>query len=234
MRNHQRAYLRRMDYDEFEPGSPRPLYLFARWCRAAVELEVLQFVVPTLLFIDGADLEEPLVEQWQTNGRTPSREELLSRLIPSAASRHLASQVGASVPFGGPQPGIFLLAVDETGAVAEQSYVVIEHDHLELGSWAPVGTATLPLEAWQRVFALHAGYEEFVKWRCRRCQSVCPGEAAVYPAPCDFCGSNDIEEVTLATPLAPPRTPYESASFAASFGEVIGWREATSGDTPHT
>jgi hypothetical protein len=210
------------DDDVYEPGSPCPLYLFERWCRGSVELAVLRFEVPTLLFADGDELDEPLLEQWQLSGTVSEPAELLRHLVPGIATRHHASQVGVSIPCGGDGPGVFLLTIDETGVIAERANVFVEAEHLELGPWGPAGTEQLPVSSWQHLLAANAGYAEFAKWRCRRCRSVCPGEAALVPAPCDFCGSDDIERVPLGTPLAPPAPPYDQRRFDALVEALLG------------
>jgi hypothetical protein len=210
-----------MDYDDWEPGSPRPLYLFQRWCRGVVELAVLQLEVPSLLFADGPELSEPLLEQWQLSGTSPGFEELLRRLVPSIATERLASQIGVSIPFGGDEPGVLLLAVDETGLVAERAHASVVVEHVELGPWAPYDTEQLPIASWQQLLGANAGYDEFAKWRCQRCRSVCPGEAALVPAPCDFCGSDDVTQVPLGTPLAPPAPPHDQSRFDGPFLEAL-------------
>jgi hypothetical protein len=210
-----------MDFDDWEPGSPRPLYIFQRWCRSVVELAVLQFEVPSIFFVDGPELEEPVTEQWQMRGSRPSWPELARRLVPSLAAERLASQVGVSIPFGGDTAGVVLLALDETGVVAERAQASVVDDHVELGPWTAQIADDLPVAAWQQLLAANAGYEEFSKWCCLRCRSVCPGEAALCPAPCDFCGSEDVARVPLATPLAPPAPPYDQRRFDGPFLEAL-------------
>jgi ferredoxin len=101
------------------------------------------------------------------------------------------------------------VTVDETGASAARAYVALVDEAMQLGEWREVAVEHLPVEEWQRTLATNAGYEDFVKWRCNRCESVCPGEAAEVPAPCEFCGGGEIEQVAITTPLSDPRPPYD-------------------------
>lgn len=208
MRAEAAIYLRLVEIDVYEPGSPAPLFLFHRWCRASVELAVMQHTPPTLFFFDGPELDGPTFEHWQLKGTPPALDELLASVIVALASGGDASQIGVCVPFGGDEPGALLVVIDESGLVAERATVAVVDDHLELGSWTAADVSALPISTWQTLLAATAGYDEFAKWRCNRCLSVCPGEAAKLPAPCDFCGSDEIERVPLTTPLAPPQPPY--------------------------
>jgi hypothetical protein len=50
---------------------------------------------------------------------------------------------------------------------------------------------------------------EPAKWKCEKCESVCEGEKGLVPTPCDFCGSEEIVEVSMDTPEAPPKSPWD-------------------------
>lgn len=204
------------DAFDHQPGSPAPLALFHRWCRCYVELTVMQSRLPQLVFADGPDFDEATYELWGLAGVTPSTVELLARLIPAQAAQTGASQVGVSVPFGDDAPGVLLVTVDETGAVAEQAGVRQVDDYLQLEEWLSAATDELPVVVWQELLASNAGYRRFGKWRCRDCGSVCPGEADVVPVPCDYCHGDNVAPVTLGTPLAPPQPHYDLPSSVAS------------------
>jgi hypothetical protein len=190
-----------------EPGSPVALDCFARWCRVEIDDSVAADEDPSLLFAYGPDFEEPLVLGWHLVGERLDTEELITRLVPPWITRTGASQIGIVVPFGRPRPGVNLIAVDELELVAERSYLDI--GRLRLGEWEAV-PCRLPFTEWQAAMGTNAGWQELAKWRCRRCESVCPGEAAVVPNPCDFCGSTEIERVDLATPLREPDPPWQT------------------------
>ena len=207
--------------DALELGSP-PFFLFHHWCRKTVELGVMEMTMPTFVFAGGRNLE-PLFEEWHVNGRPPATAALIAKLVPVYTELFGASQIGVSVPFGGASAGVLLVVVDETSVAVEQAHVAIDNDHLELGLWSPTAPAALPVADWQRQLAENAGYERFAKWRCRGCSSVCPGEATEVPSPCDFCGSTEIESVSLSTPLAPPRPPHDRNPFLE---RVLGIIEA--------
>jgi hypothetical protein len=191
------------------PGSPWSGDEFHAWCRAHVAFEILVPRIPKLFFADGPTQPEPEVRLWELAGEPPSTEEFLIGVIPRWIEDSAASQIGVSVPFGGETPGVTLLTVDEASAQAEQVEVALVNDQTRLGAWEPVSLDQLPVAEWQQTLQRNAGYLDFAKWRCRRCQSVCPGEADTVPSPCDFCGSGDIECVPLATPLAPPVPPWQ-------------------------
>jgi hypothetical protein len=188
------------------PGSLAPLTLFHRWCRCFTELAVMHSPrPPRLIFTDGRDFDEPQHEQWTVTGEVPTTDELLRRLIPAQATRTGASQVGVCVPIGDPAPIVLVIAVDETGALAEHADVHQLGDSFHVDEWAPASLDELPITVWQQLLALNAGYHRFAKWRCIGCGSVCPGEADERPGPCDFCGRKDVEAVPIETPLEPPR-----------------------------
>jgi hypothetical protein len=46
-------------------------------------------------------------------------------------------------------------------------------------------------------------------WLCRQCESVCPGVVGEVPAPCDFCGSSDIENVGPDAEERLPKPPWD-------------------------
>jgi hypothetical protein len=189
-----------------EPGSSTDLDAFARWCRALVDRVLAAGDLPALLVADGPALEELVVVEWFLDGTRPPAEDLLAHVVPRWAEATEGSQLGFSLPFGGAPPGVTLLAIDEAGYLLEQAFLDVER--LRLGEWAPLAL-DLPIAAWQEQLAENAGWREFAKWRCRRCRSVCVGEAEDVPSPCDFCGSQNIERVPLVTPLRPPDPRYD-------------------------
>lgn len=188
-----------------EPGSPLSLKLFHAWCRACITSTYLQGRAPALLFADSPTQEVPVIAEWDVEGEMPERADFLSDLIVDWVNTTQASQIGIGIPFAGDVLGVLLLTVDETGHVAEQA----QADEHGLSGWRPLPRGGLPFGDWQRLLAKHAGYRDFTKWRCTRCESVCPGEADERPSPCDYCGSDEIEAVSTETPLAPPRPPYD-------------------------
>ncbi len=207
------AYRRGMDEIEeekeelFAAGSRALFADFHVWCRVSVELAVAEGSLPKLLFANGPDFDFPMIEWWDETFVPPTTSEFLVKLIPVFVEQTGASQVAVSVAFGGEDPGVLLIVVDETDHAVEEAGVVLEDGELVLGQWYPVAHQ-LPIAAWQRLLSRNAGYDDFAKWRCRECRSVCPGESALTPAPCDFCGSFDVERVALETALAPARLPY--------------------------
>lgn len=208
--------------DPTEPGSPLSLRLFHRWCRAQVVLTIMRGEVPELLFADGPRQPKPFWAFWEVTGVPPSTHEFIVKTLPSLAGEFAASQVGICIPFGGEQPGALLLTVDETGAIAEQAFADIDDDGraVTLHQWVDVGTDLFPVADWQGLLAIHAGYENFTKWRCNGCESVCPGEAAEAPTRCDFCGSSDVDDVGVSLPLAPPRPPFD-AEYVSDEDELM-------------
>lgn len=198
-----------IDRTPIEPGSPLSLPLFHRWCRGQVVLAMMRGELPELLFADGPRQETPLWAFWSVEGVPPTTLEFILQTIWSWAIDREASQVGLCIPFGGEQTGALLLTVDETGAIAEQALVDVNDDGAVLHEWVDVGTDLFPVTEWQELLAEHAGYDDFAKWRCKSCQSVCAGEAADVPTPCSFCASTEIERVGIEVPLAPPLPPYD-------------------------
>jgi hypothetical protein len=175
-------------------------------------LAAMQMTLPCFLFANGPKFAEIRHDHWAAPERDGSDDVLaedtallITGILPAYAGEHLASQVAISVPVGGDAPALLLVAVDETGCVAQQAAVGLGADHLTVEPWRPASTTELPLGLWWRLLALNAGYRDFAKWRCHDCRSVCPGEAEVVPTPCEYCGSEDIERVPLETELAPPR-----------------------------
>lgn len=208
------------DRTQIEPGSALSLPLFHRWCRAQVLMAVMRGELPELLFADGPQQEAPLWTFWSVEGTRPATREFILETIPSWAYDREASQVGLCIPFDGEQPGALLLTVDETGAIAEQAFVDITDDGAVLHEWVDVGTDLFPVTEWQRLLAVYAGYDDFTKWRCNQCQSVCAGDAADVPTPCFFCASTDIERVGLEVALAPPRPPYDE-NYVSDEAELL-------------
>lgn len=192
-----------------EPGSPVLLAGFARWCRSEIDAVVADDEVPSLLFAHGPYFADPICVAWLLDGQPPDNDTLIRTLAPAWIGSSRASQIGLSLPFGRPRPGVTLVAVDELEAVVERSYLDLER--LRLERWDRV-VVDLPLADWQRTLAVNAGFEELAKWHCRRCGSVCPGEAEILPTPCDFCGSTAIERVPLATPLRDPKPPWDASA----------------------
>jgi hypothetical protein len=209
MRTGPRSYRHEVN----EPGSPVPFPHFCRWCRSHVALATAAGLVPQLLFADGPRFDETIVSAWEMPGRCPDTVALAQELIPAVAAQTGASQVALAVPFGGPAPGVTFICVDETESVGEEALVDLDRLRLEL--WLPVEPALFPISDWQQLLARNAGYREFAKWRCRHCRSVCPGEAANVPTPCDFCASTDIERVSLETALRAPDPPYRDETAEA-------------------
>lgn len=137
------------------------------------------------------------------------------------------SQIGISVPFHGDIDGVMLLCVDETGHIAEAATSDVDGF---LEQWRPLPPGGLPFADWQRTLAKHAGYRDLSKWCCRDCDSVCLGEADEIPSPCEFCGSDHVEAVSIETSLSPPRPPFladeepdalELCLFASPFGASL-------------
>jgi hypothetical protein len=205
----------------YEPGSPEELALFQRWCRANVELVVMRLLVPNFLFLDGPAFDEPTLQQLHLARPTPDPLTLMRRALPTHAAATGASQVAISVAAGGEEPYALLVAVDETGAIAETAAIGLDGDRPAVAVWQAADISTLPIKAWQQLLAANAGYDEFAKWLCRRCESVCPGEASEIPAPCDFCGSNEIEQVEIDTPLRPPKPPFNGPELRAMDSSLI-------------
>jgi hypothetical protein len=194
------------DRMQVEPGSPSPLTLFHAWCRGGVALSLSRDSAPLLLFADGPNLEEPLVDSWELEGERPEEAGFLTDLIERWMAETEASQIGISIPFRGETDGILLISVGETGHVAEQTALGLDGFPER---WRTMPRGGLPFARWQALLATNAGYRQFTKWRCRTCESVCPGEADEIPSPCDFCGFEEIEAVPIETPLAPPQPPYD-------------------------
>jgi len=199
------------------PGSPCLLSEFARWCRIHIDHVVAADQVPALLFADGPDFDEALAVSWHLDGIAPATEELLTHLIPAWTVQSSASQIAVSVPFGRPHHGVSLVALDESEYLIEQAHLDV--DRLRLGDWEAI-RADLDVTAWQAQLAHNAGWEEFAKWRCRRCNSVCAGEATIVPSPCDYCAATEIDRVPLATALRDPDPPY--SPFVATLFEING------------
>lgn len=191
---------------DVEPGSPLALTLFHAWCRGGVALWLSRGSAPFLLFADGPNQAEAIIASWELEDDLPETAGFLTDLIERWMDETAASQIGISIPFRGEADGILLLSVDETGHIAEQATI---GDDGFPERWGPMPRGGLPFEKWQRLLATNAGYRDFTKWRCRTCESVCPGEADEIPSPCDFCGFEEIEVVPIETPLAPPRPPYD-------------------------
>lgn len=193
-------------YDDIqvEVGSPLALGDFLGWCKGHVTAAVAHMQIPKFLFADGPRHAVPVAVVWELEGQPDDTEEFLTHVIPHWASDAEASQVAVSLPIGGEEPAALLVAADETGVLARQARVVLGDRGLELEDWLSAPVTHLPRTEWQQLLARAAGWREYTKWRCRRCRSVCSGEADVIPTPCDFCASVDIERVPLTTPLAPP------------------------------
>jgi hypothetical protein len=111
------------------------------------------------------------------------------------------------VPVDGEDPGAVLVVIDETDFSFDHISVSHDDDGLVLMHWEALPHA-LPIASWQRQLARNAGWHNFAKWHCHDCDSVCPGEASIVPAPCDFCGSYDVTRPPATTALRPPRLPY--------------------------
>lgn len=190
-----------------EPGSPLPLTLFSAWCRSHILLALLAEETTDLLFVDGPELSEPGRLGYSLTGSIPSLEEFLDPLIAAcAADGH--SQVGACLSSAGWPRQLLLVCVDETGLQLEQAVADPRDDGVALSTFRLVDLP-LSIAAWQRQLGAAAGYRSVAKWRCRRCTSVCIGEAADRPSPCAYCASDDVIEVALTTRLAPPMPPWD-------------------------
>jgi hypothetical protein len=176
------TYLRRVT----APGSPTTLADFARFCRAEIDAVIAGDEMPSLLFAFGPDFLAPLILGWRLSEDRPDNAELVEQLLPAWIDQTKASQVAIAMPFGRPRPGATLVAVDELESLVEHSYVDIER--LRLGEWRSI-VCDLDLSSCQRTLADNAGWLQLAKWRCRRCGSVCPGEADQVPSPCDYCQS---------------------------------------------
>jgi hypothetical protein len=187
------------------PGSPAPLAAFARFCRAEIDAVIAGDEMPSLLFAHGPDFPVALTLGWQLIGERPDNEELIEQLLPAWIDQTGASQVAIAMPFGRPRPGTTLVALDELESLVERSYVDVAR--LRLSVWQPI-VCHLNLSRWQRTLAENAGWHRLAKWRCRRCGSVCPGEADEAPTPCDYCQSTKIEPVAMTTPLRDPDPPW--------------------------
>jgi hypothetical protein len=172
--------------------------------------------VPSLLFADGPGFAEAIVAAWQLDDDdvAESTTKLVADLVPAWATETGASQVAIAVPFGGDRPGVTFVCVDETDYLIEEAQLDIEGRSLKPAR--TVEAALFPVATWQELLARNAGYDEFAKWRCQHCLSVCPGEATHVPSPCDFCGSTDIALVPRATRLRPPRLAYRDEEAAAA------------------
>jgi hypothetical protein len=215
VRSQSPSYVRRMS----DPGSPIELTLFARRCRALVDGYIFRSETPALLVAGGTEIEGSLIVDWHLEGQPPASEEVLAKLVPAWIADSGGSQVGVAFPFGQPRLGVSLVVADEFDSMIEQAYLDVER--MRLRAWRPVG-AELPILDWQKLLAANAGWRELAKWRCRRCQSVCGGEADEMPTPCEFCESSDIQRVPLETPLSGPEPPYEgSSSFLAELLALI-------------
>jgi hypothetical protein len=210
---------------QVELGSPLSLTLFHAWCRVAVAWRLHEGSAAALLFADGPDQEQPVIAEWEIKGALPETTGFLTELIEGWMAEMAASQIAISIPYHGGVDGVLLLCVDETGHIAERA--TIDDDGF-LGKWRELPPGGLPFGKWQRLLATYAGYRDFTKWRCRLCESVCAGEADEIPSPCDFCGSQEIEAVSIETPLSPPRQPFvadyepdELELFTSPFGMTL-------------
>jgi hypothetical protein len=193
------------------PGSPVSFADFRLWCRAGVEAAVASGAIPKLLFANSRDLDRPLIAEWEETFAPPAILEFLTKFIPLIAEHTGASQVAVAVPYGGNGARALLVSVDETDCAVEEARVFLDAEELVLEPWHTV-SHELPVVAWQLLLAANAGYDDFAKWHCSQCDSVCLGEGALQPAPCDYCGSYDVERVSLVRALAPPRLPYPDES----------------------
>jgi hypothetical protein len=184
-----------------EVGSPLTLSAFARWCRYEIDATLANDEAPALVVANSPEYPEPLTVGWRLNGEPPTIEELIVKLVPAWIAETMASQLGLAIPCGRPRPGVTLVALDEAEALIEHAY--LDLGRLRLGSWQELATE-IDTSAWQTDLARNAGWDELAKWRCRRCGSVCAGEAASTPSPCEFCAATEIERVPLNTPLRAP------------------------------
>jgi hypothetical protein len=198
---------------EVEVGSPEPLRTFNAWCRAVIQMAVAHEELPAFLFVNGPAFEEPMHATYSLGGQPPKVAEVLEQLVPNWATASGGSQLGFAFALHRPSR-VYLLTVDETGAIAQEARVTIDgigRDLTnELERWRRLPLEGLPVTDWQRLLAQNAGYYDFTKFRCNTCLSVCPGDGDA-DGPCEYCGGTDIETVPLDTPLAPPIAPYNAA-----------------------
>lgn len=193
-----------------EPGSPSTLEAFHNWCRDLVAAAVAERQRPDILIGDSRERDEPIVAYWDVRGEPPSLTEFLDRTVPSWARETASSQVSIAVATDEDDgPAVFLVSADETGLVAATAVATVRDGDALLLPWRDFFGGILPWHRWQPDLARLAGYRDFAKWRCETCRSVCPGEAAVTPSPCDFCGGDEVVRVDKLTPLAPPHPPYD-------------------------
>jgi hypothetical protein len=195
------------------PGSLRTLEEFHAFCRSHVHVAVTFGELPRLLFADGPTFDEPLVRYWDLDDVEPTSETsgLIDFLIGHWLDDQPASQVGLALPLGGDEPSAVLLSADESGRHVEQASVTAFAGQILLGPWLEAAWPPVAYHDWQQCLAANAGYQMFAKWRCESCRSVCPGEAALIPAPCDFCGSTAITTVALDSPLREPEPPWDAS-----------------------
>jgi hypothetical protein len=202
-----------------EVGSAVEFDVFARSCRALVDDYVFREEVPAILVADGPDFDAPILLDWHLEGTPPPREEVVDRLVPAWIEQSGGSQIAVSVPFREPRPGVSLLIVDEGDWAFEHAYLDVAR--LRLEAWQDVGGRNaLALTDWQATLAQNAGWRDYAKWRCRRCQSVCGGEAEDPPTPCSFCESTEVERVALETALRPPASPWGSSLLERMLGAL--------------
>jgi hypothetical protein len=199
--------------EEVEVGSPAPLRTFNAWCRAIIQMAVADEQLPAFLFVNGPTFEEPMYVTYSLGGQPPEVAEILEQLVPNWATASGGSQLGFAFALYRPSR-VYLLTVDETGAIAQEARVTLDgigRDLTnELERWRRLPLEGLPVTDWQRLLARNAGYYDFTKFRCNTCLSVCADEADA-DGPCEYCGRTDIETVPLDTPLAPPIAPYNAA-----------------------
>jgi hypothetical protein len=176
--------------------------------------------MPRLLFADSPLHDEPEVRAWELEGKPGGTVEVIQVMLDNWIQLTGASQIGISVPLGGDEPGVLLVTLDEQSVRATQTYVSLDDGEIVLSRWHAASAAQLPTATWQLKLASNAGYDDFAKFRCEHCGSVCPGESDEVPSPCDYCGSTEIVQVSLTTPLAPPCPPYD-ADYVPECAELL-------------
>lgn len=212
---------------QVEPGSPQPLDAFHAWCQACVSFVLAGEQIPRLLFADGRFQEHPILASWEGEDAPLEPVEFAAEILSALAADTTASQLGICVPFGGDEPGLYLVTCDETGSRVDRALVEMTKEGTTFKRWERVDPILATAETYE-LLARKARYRQFSKWRCRRCGSVCCGEADEPPTSCEFCGSTAVEGVPLDTPLAPPRPPYdvdyvhgENARIAPAFLQML-------------
>lgn len=198
------------------PGSPFALSEFHAVCRALVHVAISRHEQAQLLFTvdeEGSQLDARTWERSAWTEQTTS--DLLNATVLDAIHKCSGSQIGVALPVLGQEPAILLLSVDEAELIVERAVFMLADDLVALGPWLAETIEGLHVTSWQRLLAHNAGYRCLTKWRCRRCGSVCPGEADAVPSPCDYCGGREIEAVPLEAPLREPAWPWSAVSGRA-------------------